>query len=38
MAAIKQRTSFINRPIGLNRFKSNDQQPWEALSRAAGNG
>ena len=37
MAAIKQRTSFINRPIGLNRFKSNDQQPWEALSRAAGN-
>ncbi len=37
MAVIKQKLSFTNQPIGINRFKENSSQPWEALSAAAGN-
>ena len=38
MAVIKQsdRPQFFNQRIGINRFSSNSQQPWEALADAAG--
>ena len=38
MAVIKQsdRPQFFNQRIGINRFDSNSEAPWEALSRAAG--
>lgn len=39
MAVIKQsdRPQFFNQRIGINRFSSNSEQPWEALVDAAGN-
>ncbi len=39
MAVIKQsdRPQFFNQRIGINRFSSNSEQPWEALADAAGN-
>lgn len=38
MAVIKQsdRPQFFNQRIGINRFSSNSEQPWEALADAAG--
>ena len=39
MSVIKQsdRPQFFNQRIGINRFDTNSQEPWEAISNAAGN-